>query len=191
MSKWPLVRIRDVLTQVWREVAVDASKEYALLGAHWYAKGLYIKDIRHGSEIRANKLYRVQTGDFLYNRLFAWKGAFAVAEPDVDNCYVSNEFPCFEVDSEKVDGKYLLLYFNRESAWTEALNLSSGATPTSRNRLKEALFLKMTFPLPPIPEQRRTVALALKLADLKELQKGIEAEIHALMTAVLAKAFDG
>ena len=40
--KWPLVPLGEVLTHKKREIRVDTTREYALLGAHWYAKGLYI-----------------------------------------------------------------------------------------------------------------------------------------------------
>jgi type I restriction enzyme S subunit len=62
------------------------------------------------------------------------------------------------VNSDHLDGKYLWLYFSRNSAWDEALGLSTGGTPTSRNRLKEGLFLSLTIPLPPLADQRRIVA---------------------------------
>jgi type I restriction enzyme S subunit len=131
--------------------------QYRLLGAHWYAEGLYVKDIKTGSEIQAKQLYRVSTADFVYNRLFAWKGAFAIAASDVDGCYVSNEFPCFRLKEARADGRFLKYYFSRDSVWSEALGLSSGGTPTSRNRLKEERLLAMSMPLPPIEEQRRIV----------------------------------
>jgi type I restriction enzyme S subunit len=113
--------------------------------------------VKSGQEIRATRLYQVRSGDFVYNRLFAWKGAFALATKEADGCSVSNEFPCFEIDSTQLDGRFLWSYFRRENAWNEALGLSTGATPTSRNRLKESLFLKMRMPLPPLAEQRQIV----------------------------------
>jgi type I restriction enzyme, S subunit len=164
-QKWPGVPLGSVLTQVWREHAVDPSKDYRLLGARWYAGGLFLKDVKSGQEIRADRLYRVLAGDFIYNRLFAWKGSFALATDEVDGCSVSNEFPCFEIDHARLDGRFLWSYFRQEHTWVEALGLSSGATPTSRNRLKEVLFLKMIMPLPPLPEQQRIVARIEDIAD--------------------------
>jgi hypothetical protein len=76
-SLWPLFPLGEVLSPVSRPESVDPEKTYKILGAHWYAKGLYIKDTLTGSEIRADKVYKVQEGDFVYNRLFAWKGSFA------------------------------------------------------------------------------------------------------------------
>ena len=183
-AQWPKIRLGEVLKQIWREEVIDPSKKYSLLGAHWYAKGLYIKDVKSGQEIRAEKLYKVQSGDFVYNRLFAWKGSFAITEAEVDGCYVSNEFPCFEVNRERLDGKFLWLYFKRANTWTESLGLSAGATPTSRNRLKESLFLKMEIPLPPLAEQNRIVArieeLAAQINEARKLRNQTVAEVDAL-----------
>jgi type I restriction enzyme, S subunit len=155
---WPLIRLSEVLVPVSRPERVDPAETYSLLGAHWYATGLYTKEIVAGSEIRADKLYRVEDGDFVYNRLFAWKGSFALATKENHGCYVSNEFPCFRVDPSRADGRFLWRYFSRASSWDEALGLSSGGTPTSRNRLKEERFLAMEIPLPPLAEQQRLVA---------------------------------
>ena len=54
-------------------------RQYNILAPDWYAKGLYTKETKYGSEIAAAKVYRVEEGDFVYNRLFAWKGSFALA----------------------------------------------------------------------------------------------------------------
>ena len=137
MRAWTLVPLGEILLPISRPEPLIATEQYRLLGAHWYAEGLYIKDIKAGSEIQANQLYRVEAGDFVYNRLFAWKGSFALAGKDVHGCYVSNEFPCFRLLEGRVDGRFLHYYFSQESIWNEALGLSEGGTPTSRNRLKE------------------------------------------------------
>lgn len=168
-----MVRLGEVLRPVSRPEPVDPAKTYRILGAHWYAQGLYIKDTKPGSEIQADKVYRVEKGDFVYNRLFAWKGSFAVATVENHDCYVSNEFPCFTVDDDRADGNYLWRYFSRASAWEAALGLSTGETPTSRNRLKEENFLAMKIPLPPLPEQRRIVVRIEELAAKIEEARGL------------------
>ena len=152
-----MVPLSEILLPTTRPVPLVATETYRLLGAHWYAEGLYIKDVKAGSEIQADRLFKVSAGDFVYNRLFAWKGSFALAGKEVDGCYVSGEFPCFRVCESRLDGRYLHYYFARETVWNEALGLSSGGTPTSRNRLKEKRLLAMCIPLPTLEEQRRIV----------------------------------
>jgi type I restriction enzyme, S subunit len=152
-----VVKLAQVLQPVSRPEAVDPSETYSLLGARWYARGLYIKAVKLGSEIRARTVYRISDGDFVYNRLFAWMGSFAVASKENEGCHASNEFLAFEVDRDQLDPDFLWAYFSRRAAWNEALGLSSGSTPTSRNRLKEAAFLAMAIPLPSLDEQRAIV----------------------------------
>jgi hypothetical protein len=55
----PLVKLGEVLRPITRPEPVDPEKLYRLLGAHWYAGGLYVKDIKPGLQIQANQLYRV------------------------------------------------------------------------------------------------------------------------------------
>ncbi|CDI03006.1 hypothetical protein BN873_370005 [Candidatus Competibacter denitrificans Run_A_D11] len=89
MSKgWPLVKLGEVLQAEKRQVIIAADREYKMLGARWYAKGLYIKDTKYGSQIKASSLYCIHEGDFVYNRLFAWKGSFAIATKEDDGCFV-------------------------------------------------------------------------------------------------------
>jgi len=190
---WPMVPLGEVLKPVSRPEPVDPEKTYRILGAHWYAHGLYTKDTLLGSEIRADKVFRVEEGDFVYNRLFAWKGSFAVATEENDGCYVSNEFPCFVLKRDRADGNYLWRYFSRASAWDDALELSTGGTPTSRNRLKEEKFLAIKIPLPPLPAQRRIVArideLAAKIEEARSLRQHAAQKTEVLALHVAADLF--
>lgn len=189
-AAWAQELLGHLLAPMDRAEPVDPSRTYRLLGARWYAQGLFVKDEKSGHSIKANTLYRVKAGDFVYNRLFAWKGSFAIAEADANDCHVSNEFPCFAVNRDRLDPSYLKWWFSRESAWFHALGLSSGATPTSRNRLKEAHLLGMKVPLPPLDEQRRIVArieaLAAKVDEAKTLRHAAEQEVVTLPRALLS-----
>ena len=189
-DSWPRIPLGEVLKPVSRPESVDPEKTYKILGAHWYAKGLYIKGTLAGSEIRADRVYKIKTDDFVFNRLFAWKGSFAVAALEDDGCYVSNEFPCFAVNQDRADSIYLWKYFSRSSAWDEAFGLSSGGTPTSRNRLKEDKFLALNVPLPPLPEQRRIVArieeLAAKISEAQTLRQQAAAKADTFLGSFLA-----
>jgi type I restriction enzyme S subunit len=163
------------LAQVSRDESVDPTLEYRLLGVRWYGEGLFQKESKSAQEIKASRLYRVCAGDFIYNRLFAWKGSFALVTDEFDGCHASNEFPCFQVDAARLDPMFLLWYFRQEGNWTKALSASVGATPTSRNRLKERAFLGFKIPLPPLAEQQRIVArieeLATKVKEAQALQR--------------------
>lgn len=190
---WKFTKLGDVLRSVSRPVLISPENTYRLVGAHWYAKGLYVKEQKSGAAIQARTLFQIKEGDFVYNRLFAWKGSFAVATKETDGCFVSNEFPCF-VPLDFVDSKFLWFYFSRSAAWNEALGLSSGSTPTSRNRLKEEQFLKMELRLPPLDEQRRVAsrveALAVKIAEAGILKRQATEETNLLCAANSNEAYE-
>lgn len=192
-NNWRRVKLNEVLRPISRPILVEPTATYSILGAHWYAGGLYIKDILPGSQIQARNLYRVEKGDFVYNRLFGWKGSFAVASNEDHNCYVSNEFPCFVVKPDRADCEYLWKYFSLPSVWDQILSLSTGGTPTSRNRLKEEQLLGMDVPLPPVAEQRRIVArieeLAARIQGARELRRQASEEAEALAGACTSRLF--
>jgi type I restriction enzyme S subunit len=148
-----------------------------MLGVRWYGEGLFVREELHGYEIAASKVHVVRQGDFVYNRLFAWKGSFAIVGREVDGFHVSNEFPCFIIDQSRIDQRWLLSWFKRESAWASALGLSSGATPTSRNRLKEGAFLSLLISLPPLAEQQRLMARIEAIAGEVATAKGLQHEL--------------
>lgn len=133
-------------------------------------------------------------GDFVYNRLFAWKGSVAVASAEHEGWFVSSEFPCFKVNHGRLDPRFLWLYFSRQKAWSEALGLSSGSTPTSRNRLKEQELLTMKISLLPMEEQRRIVArieeLVAKMTEAFALRQQAIAEVESLVSRAASAALD-
>lgn len=167
------VPIGRLLTQVKREEVLADGEEYRVLAMSWYAKGLYVKHVKTGEEIKAEKLYWVEAGDFVYNRLFAWKGSFAEVTENVAGCFVSGEFPTFEITDDRVRPGYLWAYFAQPRLWDFIESMSTGTTSTSRLRLKEARFLRFTVPLPSKEVQEA-------LARLWQSSLGAERELRAL-----------
>lgn len=165
---WRDITLRDVLSQRIRKVRVVTDRQYTRLGVHWYGQGCFKKDAVYGSEISGTNLFEVAAGDFIYNRLFAWKGSFAVVATDMTGCYVSNEFPVFEVDASILDPHYLWRWFSLPLTWRAAENLSRGSTRTSRLRFREEDLLELSLPVPPLHEQRAIVQMLDRAQRAKE-----------------------
>ena len=71
------IRLGQVLKPVSRPEQVDPEKTYRILVRTLVCRGLVCEGHLTGSQIRTDRVYRVEEGDFVYNRLFAWKGSFA------------------------------------------------------------------------------------------------------------------
>ncbi len=195
MTRYRYVSVGDVLSQVERSEPVDPSKPYDLLGVRWYGEGLFVRESRLGAEIAAVKLNAVQEGDFIYNRLFAWKGSFALARSGDDGGHVSNEFPIFRVDLRRLDPRFLMYFFRQPAVWQAVLERSAGGTPTSRNRLKEDRFLALTMPLPDLDEQRRVAGLLdsvfERIGQALHLRTTSRSMFQGLQDSLIARAFHG
>lgn len=193
MKPWPTVRLGEVLTPTERGENVDAAKEYRLLGIRLEGQGPFLRETVMGTQTSATKLFRVATGDFIYSRLFACRGAFGVITEELDGCHVSGEFPTFVPVPGKVDVEFLKYWFRLPSVIATVDADCSGSTPLTRNRFKENFFLALEIPLPPLVEQRRVVArieaLAAQIHEARTLRHQAAEEADALQLHVARDLF--
>lgn len=153
MSGWPDVRLHDLLDSVQRLERTGPTRSYPLLGVRLNAKGAFLRETLPGSSVSASSLNRVAAGDFVYSRLFAWRGAFAQIPAALDGSYVSGEFPLFLIDEEKLRTDFLLRWLELPSTLGSIAAASSGSTAVTRNRLAPARLLDLRIPLPPLDVQ--------------------------------------
>ncbi|WP_051710755.1 restriction endonuclease subunit S [Streptomyces sp. NRRL S-350] len=156
-------------SQAQELVKVAPGTEYPLLGVKWYAEGPFLREVVTSKTSKATRFYRVQPGQFIYNRLFAWKGAFGLVRDDLAGSYVSNEFPLFDCDRTRLLPEFLSLHFGQESVWSYVARVSTGTT-ASRSRWKESQFNDYELALPSPAEQRRII----------DVMAAVDAQIEAL-----------
>jgi type I restriction enzyme S subunit len=156
---WASAAVGRAMRQVRRSVRVQAGVEYPLLGMRWYGEGPFFRETVTADVAKATGYFQVRAGDFIYNRLFGWKGSFGVVPERFDGFYVSGEFPVFEMVPGLALAQYVNLVMCRPVVWEQILRESTGSTATSRNRWNEGRFLEWEIPLPPLAEQRRIVDL--------------------------------
>jgi type I restriction enzyme M protein len=184
---WRSVPFSQIAKQIERDEEVRVDKEYPVLAMSWYAKGLYVKHTKKGSDIKAQRIYKVCDGDFVYNRLFAWKGSFAEAGKEHEGCFVSNEFPCFLVDREYLVPGFLWAYFAQPALWELIEALSTGTTSTSRLRLKESKLSQFLIPLPPTPVQHQLAEIWTESLRLEEDFQKLTTALAGFAPAVLER----
>lgn len=177
MNAWPLVKLEDLLEQIDRMERVNPDASYHLLGVRLEGNGPFIRETVTGTETSAGRLNQVKSGDFIYSRLFAWRGAFGVITDAMDGCFVSNEFPIFRTNQERLEVGYLARWFQLPSVWRKVEENCTGSTPTTRNRFKEQFFFDLEIPLPPLTKQQAIVA---RLDALAEKTRQLEAHLDAV-----------
>jgi len=193
IESWTLTKLSEILQPVLRPERVDPTKEFRLLGIRLDGAGPFHRETIQGSQSAATTLYQVKSGDFIYSRLFACRGAFGIIDSNLDGCYVSGEFPTFVPINDRVDINFLRLWFRLPMTIRKVESDCTGSTPLTRNRFKENFFLNLEIFLPPLAEQRRIVAkideMAEKIKEVRGLRESAMEKADALLPRSRAAEF--
>jgi type I restriction enzyme S subunit len=187
---WMRIPLREVLTLASEEIVVDPSMSYPNFGILSFGRGLFEKRPIDGAETSAKRLYRVRAGQFIYSRLFAFEGAYALVEEPFDGYFVSNEFPTFTVDTSRVHPRFLAAYFQSPSTW-KALAAKSKGLGVRRQRVQPEAILEYQVWLPPLDEQRRIARVAELARASSIVRSNVEERLEALRVSALNREFHG
>lgn len=188
-AQWRIARFDSFLSRVERKVTIEDNVEYSTVGVRWYGNGAFVRDRLLGADIARKQQWIIERGDVVYNKLFAWKGAFAVANASVAGHLVSDKFPTYRLDETQVDPEYLSFYFRSPRLAYQAEVLSKGAAAISKLTLNPPQFWDLEIPLPPLDEQQR-IAQRLRVAEASvtealRLRLEADSETEALFTSVI------
>jgi len=156
---WQIRRFDELLRRVERKVILDDEVQYATVGVRWYGKGTFIRSRLLGADIARKQQWMIRAGDVVYNKLFAWKGSFALADEAVDGHIVSDKFPTYTVDKDLIDPRFLMYYFQTPELARQAELLSKGAAAISKLTLNPPQFWDLTIPVPSLSEQQRLISM--------------------------------
>lgn len=153
-SNFQFAKLGDILTQVKRVENLTPNVEYKLLGVKSYGLGAFHREVKKGSEIKAKYLWELKEGDFVYSRLGASSGSFGLITKEFDNYFVSNEFPAFTIDKNKVNPQFLNLVLSSKRFYERIKDFNTGS---ALKRFHEDKFLNLEIPLPSLKEQSELV----------------------------------
>jgi type I restriction enzyme M protein len=187
------VPVGDFVEEVQEKEKLKPDQFYKLIGVRWWGGGAFIREEKLGREIKTKSLNGLSAGWVIYNRLFAFRGSFAILDTEHEGCYASNEFPTFKVkekvakddESRKDIAKYIVHCFNSPQYLQVVDAKSTGSTKTSRNRYYQDLFVKQKIRMPKSLDSLKRIVQLLDTADnfrrnqatllerVKELRQGM------------------
>ena len=103
MTFAPLVKFREVLRPNLRPYTLAADQDANLVGMRWYGYGPFHRELKPALRITKKTHFQIRAGDIIYNKLFAWRGAFGLVEPALDGMFVSDKFPTYSLDRDRVN----------------------------------------------------------------------------------------
>lgn len=184
---WTDCALGEVLRISADVVPVDTTASYPNIGIYGYARGTFAKPPIEGSTSSAPQLYRVRAGQFIYSRLFAFEGAYAIVQTCQDGCYVSNEFPAFDLDHDRILSEFLFAYFKSPAVWSQLSEQATGLG-NRRQRIHPDVILSHNIYLPPIAYQQqvRDALRTLTNCGAETCRK----ELTALIPSLLDRVFN-
>jgi type I restriction enzyme S subunit len=186
-KSWPLVPLGEVLKKSEESVSIDPNALYREVTIKLWGKGVVVRREASGTEIAAPRRALVRQGQFILSRIDARNGAFGLVPELLDGAVVSNDFPSFNLNLERLEPRFLE-WLSKTSAFIDLCKAASEGT-TNRVRLKEEKFLAMAIPLQPLAEQQRIVArideLAAKIEEALGLRRQTVEEVEALCRSIV------
>lgn len=185
---WKPGTIADIAALALSPETVSADCSYPNVGILSYAKGVFRKAPIDGAVTSASTLYRIKSGQFIYSRLFAFEGAYALVPDEFDGHYVSGEFPTFDVNANLASSKFLMTLFLTAADW-RGLRASTKGVGDRRLRIHAEHILRRHIWLPPRREVDRIDALFGHHFSLVREHASIRKANASLLPATLERIF--
>ena len=180
--------IAEVAPLVRRPVEIEPDQSYPELGVRSFGRGTFHKPLLNGMEVGSKKLFRIQGGDLLFNIVFAWEGAVAIAQPKDDGRVGSHRFLTCVPDERIATVDFLRFYF----LTPEGLQKLGDASPGGAGRNRTLGLKKLdaiTVPIPSLDRQRWFDRLQRQVQQVEALRGSAGEDVGALLPAMLHGVF--
>ena len=178
----------EVAPLIRRPVEIEPDGAYPELGVRSFGRGTFHKPVLPGSEVGTKKLFEIAPGDLLFNIVFAWEGAVAIAQPADTGRVGSHRFLTCVPEPATATADFLLFYFQTP----EGLQRLGEASPGGAGRNRTLGLKKLEtieVPLPPLETQRWFDHLQAKARQIRDIRAASARDTDALIPALLHQVF--
>ncbi len=183
MTKWPMVPLASVLQLQRRWIKPHPTESYREIGIRSFGNGIFHKAPIPGSALGSKRVLCIEPGDLVFNNVFAWEGAVAVAGPQEAGMIGSHRFVTYTVNPEKSTAEFLKIFFSTTNGREILLKASPGSAGRNKT-LGLDRFITQSIPLPPLAEQRWIVAKIDALAAKIEAARLLRSDADKATTAL-------
>ncbi len=177
-KKFPMARIGDFLVKSHDVIEIQDDIEYKQVTLKINNGGVVPRnngETIKGSKIGTKRQHVVHTGQFIMSKIDARNGAYGIVPEELEGAIVTNDFPVFDVDAQKIIPQFLVLVSTTDKFVEFARKCSSGTT--NRKRIDIDAFLNQRIPLPSIDVQEEVVKQYIRaLDDIKKIKEKLTIE---------------
>jgi type I restriction enzyme, S subunit len=182
--------LKEVASLVRRAIKTKPDEEYEEMGIRSFGRGTFKKPVLSGKQIGNKRIYRIYKGDLVFNNVFAWEKAIAVAKPEDHGRVGSHRFITYVPHERKATSEFLCHHFLGERGIEDIRAASPGSAGRNRTPGLQKLE-KILVPVPDYDKQKRFSEIAKRRQIVQEETVGIHEDVKAFNTALLAKSFRG
>lgn len=185
---WETGRVDHFLVRYVNPVKVEPETIYKEIGIRSHGKGIFHKEPVTGEALGDKRVYWVHPEAFTVNIVFAWEQAVALTSSNEEGYIASHRFLMFLSKENRVDLKFVLLFFLRKRG-KHLLELASPGGAGRNKTLGQDSFaeLEVTFPK---KEEQEKIASFLEAIDTRLTQLGHKYELlQTYKRGVMQKLF--
>lgn len=141
----PRFRIAEVGDYVLRAVNIQPDTLYKQITVAMKNRGLRLRRVCEGAEIKSPGQASVAEGDILFSRIDLWQGAIGIVGKDLEGAVVTRDFPVFRLkEHDSLAREFLRYVFMTPEFTAQARDVSRGTT--GRKKMKRPAFLEIRIP---------------------------------------------
>ena len=182
--------LKEVASLVRREIHIKPDEEYEEMGVRSFGKGTFRKPILTGRQIGSKRIYRIHERDLVFNNVFAWEGAIAVAQPEDHGRVGSHRFITYVPHQGKATSEFLCYHFLSEKGIEDICAASPGSAGRNRTLGLEKLKI-INVPVPDYQKQLGFAEIAKRRHQIQRESISMRQELLNFESVVVEKAFRG
>lgn len=187
---WEVDRIDRFLDRYVNPVDVQLETEYKQIGIRSHGKGIFHKAPVTGEKLGSKRVYWVHSEAFAINIVFAWEQAVALTSSEEEGYIASHRFLMFLPKENRVDLKFVLLFFLRKRG-KYLLELASPGGAGRNKTLGQENFAELKITLPQKGEQKKIVSLLdtvdARLTQLRRKHKLLQTYKRGVMQKIFSQ----
>ncbi len=171
-----------------RPVEIKLTSNYPELGIRSFGKGSFHKPPLSGVDVGTKKLFQIHTNDLIFQIVFAWEGAVAVALPKDHGRFGSHRFLTCVPKTGLATSTFLCFHFLTSRGLEQLGKASPGGAGRNRTLGLKALE-EIQVPVPAYEKQLEFDKLKAKFDEMKHIRQEALRELDAMLPSILDRAF--
>jgi type I restriction enzyme S subunit len=188
-NSWPKVKLGEVINHRKDFVRIDDLSTYKRCRVQLHVKGIVLRDLVAGSELKTKEQQICRSGDFLVAEIDAKVGGYGIVPDELAGAIVSSHYFLFDVDRTRLDRNFLGYFIKTPDFFDQV----SARGTTNYAAIRPSHVLEYQTPLPPLTEQQRIVTkiekMVTKIEEAHRLCHETTQELPALFASASRVAF--